>query len=251
MTDVTATSENGPSDASRAVYLTAPDEIVAFLKIPRNHSARLELRLPGSETVYTGRILDLAGDHFLLQDIRPRDGMARLRVGTRFSFAARVDGLYIYGEECSVSRVDSERGLPYYRITLPRRMLRQQRRRHTRINVPPRVSPNDGIIDLTRSTHDTAPLQGQIIDISVGGCRAVFRGAVVPPLGNNEELPRVELRVSTALSLAAAGAVRHSAWDARERTTTCGIEFVSMDIADRRRLEHYVQQLAGRNPVKV
>lgn len=217
------------------------------LKILRDHSAELELRLPSIEAECTGRVLDVLPDGFLLENIRPRDVLSQLRRGIRFSFAARLDGLYLCGEDCSITGVESERGLPYYRATLPERLLRQQRRRHTRITLPPRVSPDEGLIHIDRANGDEAVLQGQIIDVSVGGCRAVFNGAVVPTLETDERLPQCRLQVTSTLTFTASGVVRHNAWDAKQRNTTCGIEFTEMSVTDRRRLEHYIQQVSSRN----
>lgn len=148
------------------------------------------------------------------------------------------------GEDCHITRVESERGLPYFHADMPSRMLRQRRRRHTRITLPPRVSPNDGVIQLT--THrGTEPHSGRLIDVSVGGCRAVFDGALVPAL-EVEELADCDVRISSSFSVAATAIVRHSSWDATRRITTCGLEFSEMSIADRRRLEHYVSQLSSK-----
>lgn len=246
MNDATATGISNDQMGRRAVYLTRPADIVPMLKILRNHSAALELRLSGVDAVYTGRILDIQADHFLLEDVRPRDGITHLRRGARFSFAARVDELYICGEDCKVTDVESERGLPYFRARLPARLLRHQRRRHTRVTLPPRVSPTEGAIVLQRAEQQDNTLNGHIIDVSVGGCRAEFSGAVMPGLQTDEPLPACTLRLTSALSVVAGGVVRHSVWDARQRVTSCGIEFTDMSIADRRRLEHYVLQLASR-----
>lgn len=247
MRDATAIANETGNDPSarRAVYLTQADDIAPMLKIMRDHSAELELRLSGVETEYRGRILDLSKGQFLLEDIRPRDGLARLRRGTRFTFAARVEDLYLCGEDCRIVGVESDRGLPYFRADLPQRLLRHRRRRYNRITLPPRVSPDEGVIRVSRANG--TPLHGQIIDISVGGCRIAFNGAVLPALESDEQLPACEVRVSSALAFTAAAAVRHSTWDPAKRQTVCGMEFMHMAIADRRRLEHYVSQLTARH----
>lgn len=244
--DATATQVEVGTPERRAAYLTQRDDITPILKILRDHSAELELRLQGTDTEYRGRVLDVAGDHFLLEDIRPRDGLARVRRGVGFTFSARVDDLYICGEDCKVTRVESERGLPYYRADLPKRLLRHRRRRHTRISLPPRVSPNEGIVRVSRAEGGSTPLHGHIIDISVGGCRISFNGAVMPTLGNDERLPECAVHVTSSLCFTSAAYVRHSVWDPAQRTTTCGLEFADMAIGDRRRLEHYVSQLSAR-----
>ncbi len=243
--DQTSTDVDGDGAACRAVYLTQPDDIAPMLKVLRDHSAVLELRLVGVEGHYRGRVLDLGKGHFLLEDIRPRDGLAHLRRGARFSFAARVEDLYICGEDCRVTRVESERGLPYFRADLPKRLLRHRRRRHARITLPPRVRPDEGSIWVTRE-HASADLQCRIIDISVGGARIAFNGAILPSLQSDEVLPNCQLRVSQSLAFESSAVIRHTAWDAAQRMTVCGIEFTGMTVGDRRRLEHYVSQLTAR-----
>lgn len=240
-----AAKDTGSHPATRrTVYLTLADDILPLLKLLRDHAAEIELRLAGVEGRYTARILDLGKRDFLLEDIRPRDGIAQLRRGTRFSFSARADDIYVSGEDCRITRVESERGLPYFHADMPNRMLRQRRRRHARITLPPRVSPNDGVIHLT--THRGAePHRGRIIDVSVGGCRCVFDGALVPSL-EVEEHADCEVRITSSFAVSATAIVRHSSWDAANCTTTCGLEFSEMSIADRRRLEHYVSQLSGK-----
>lgn len=251
--DATATAQdNGADDAARrAVYLSRADDIAPMLKVMRDHSAELELRLAGVAEVYRGRILDTADDHFLLEDIRPREGLSRLRRGVNFTFSARADDLYVCGEECRILKVESDRGLPYFHAALPKRMLRHRRRRHSRITLPPRVSPNEGVVQVTRNGDDGRPLHGQIIDISVGGCRIAFNGAVVPAMTIEERLPKCAVHVTSSLAFDAEAVIRHAAWDAAKRQTICGVEFLRVAIADRRRLEHYVSQLSTRrSPVR-
>jgi len=244
--DATATATDTADPARRAVYLTQAEDITPMLKVMRDHSAELELRLPGVTDAYRGRILDIGDDHFLIEDIRPREGIKHMRRGARFTFSARADDLYVCGEDCRISRVESERGLPYFHASLPQRLLRHRRRRHNRITLPPRVSPDEGIARITRDVSEASALHGQIIDISVGGCRIAFSGAVMPPLCADERLPGCEVRVTSSLGFTAEAIVRHSAWDAGKRQTICGLEFLRMAIADRRRLEHYVSQLSAR-----
>lgn len=240
------TGSESDDDARRGVYFTRTPDILPVLKVLRDHSADLELRFSGVDSAYRGRVLDLEGQQFLLEDIRPREGLSHLRKGTRFTFSARVEDLYICGEDCRVTGVESERGLPYYRAELPKRLLRHRRRRHARITLPPRVQPDEGIVRVIRANADHPQLHGRIIDVSVGGCRVAFPGAVMPALQAEDNFPFCELRISSSLEFTTAAVVRHCAWDPAQRTTTCGLEFADMTITDRRRLEHYVSQLATR-----
>lgn len=243
--DAAAKDQSADPGARRAVYLDRAEDISPMLKLLRDHGAEIELRLAGVDSRYTGRVLDLTAREFLLENIRPRDGLSHLKRGVTFSFSARVDDIYVTADDCRITRVEAERGLPYFHANMPKRLLRQRRRRHTRITLPPRVSPNDGMVTVYRK-RGNEPLNGSIIDVSVGGCRVAFGGAVVPPYEADEVMPLCEVRITSTLSVSATGVIRHSSWDASQGVTTCGVEFSEMSIPDRRRLEHYVSQLAGR-----
>lgn len=229
--------------ASRTDAVTDLDEIVSSLRMLRNHAAPLELRISGANGACTGSLFELGRAHFLLRDIRPAAQAAHLQPGARLAFAAHLDGVFIRGDDCPVVGMETAGGLPCYRIGLPRQLLRHQRRRHARLSVPLRVSPHDGVIHMVRAAAE--PINGRILDISLGGCRAVFSGTPVPPLASNEALQACELRVTPTLRLTAGGVVRHNSWDDQRRITTVGVEFAGIALNDLRRLENYVQQLTA------
>jgi len=238
-----ATAESLRPPPRSAAYLTDGVDMIPVLRVLRDHSVEIDLRLHGVETVYHARVLDLDDNRYLLRDIRPRDGVGLLRKGTRFTFSARMEGLYICGEDSEILAVESERGLPYFKASLPQRLLRQQRRRHTRVQLPPRVSPLDGVIDINRGQSNSA-VRGRIIDISVAGCRAEVAGAIVPGLEIGEAVAGCMLRLSASLVLQAEAAIRHQSWDPARRVTTVGVELTEMGVTERRRLEQYVQLLS-------
>jgi c-di-GMP-binding flagellar brake protein YcgR len=228
-----------PAAASR--YLTDQAEITRVFRIFRDQRAQLALRFDGDATAYTGRVLDVDIGHFLLDDIRPRSGLPLLHRQVPFAATGRTDGLYAYAEVLHVAEADSERGMPYFLVPFPARLLFQQRRRAARFRLPLSVATKGAAVVLTRATGE---LRGTVIDVSAGGCRAEFDGIVTPPFDVDEAIERCEICIPNLLDLVARGSIRHHAVLDEPPRIGCGIEFVAMDVTDRRRLENFVQRMS-------
>ncbi len=225
-------------------YLSDAEEIIRAFRIFRDHRADLQLRFEDKRDVYAAKVLDLQKRSILLEDIQPRDGVALLRSGKPFALSGRVDGIYVHSVQNRVHKTDSERGLPFFHVALPKNLLYQQRRRSARFRLPLRVAANGASIALFRRVGDDAPLQGHIIDISPGGCRAEFSAPLAPPIQNDELLNGCAISIPNLLDLTAKGAIRHYTVDQARQVTTCGIEFTEMHVTDRRRLEQFIQMIA-------
>lgn len=241
-----AAGTNGPDrpSAISSRYLTDRDEIVGAFRVLRDQRADLQLRFADNPGTYTAKVLDLKDKSVLIEDIQPRDGLALLRAGKRFALSSRIDGLYIHCAENRAHKADSERSLPFFHVALPASLLYQQRRRAARFRLPLRVVTHGARIALRRGNRNANALQGEIIDISAGGCRAEFHGEAPPRLGNDGILDFCQISIPNLLELEAKSAVRHTSFDARRQILTCGIEFTEMQVTDRRRLEQFIQTLA-------
>ncbi|NJN51459.1 MAG: hypothetical protein HC809_06445 [Gammaproteobacteria bacterium] len=225
-------AETQPVDgATPARYIDDRAEIAGVFRTFRDLRAALSVRFEGEARSFTARILDVDIGHFLLDDIKPRDGLRLLHKRVPFTFTGRTDGMYLFAEELEVSQADSERGVPYFLVPFPRRLLAQQRRRAARFRLPLSVSTKGAAVHIER---EDGVHVGRIIDISAGGCRAEF-GLPSPPFAANESLKQLQIVVPNLLELSAQGTIRHHALLTEQRVS-CGIEFGSMEVADRRRL---------------
>lgn len=235
-------SSGATSGAIVSRYVTELDEIQQVFKLFRDQRSDLCLRFEGEAETFTSHVLDVADDSLLLEDIRPREGSALMNEGVNFNLTGRTEGVFVYAETLRAVEALSERGIPYYRVPLPEQMLYQQRRRALRFRIPLRVATHGAEVVLARI--DQQPLSGAIVDISVGGCRAAFDGFPFPSLEVDEQIPLCQINIPKLLNLTAEGSIRHVTYDKEHSSTACGIEFVEMDITDRRRLEQFVQTLA-------
>jgi c-di-GMP-binding flagellar brake protein YcgR len=221
--------------------LTERPAIERAFRLFRDQRSAISLRFDGEAQSYSARVLDARETHFLLEDIRPRDGLRLLHRAAPFALTARTDGLYAYGEGLRVAEVADERGVPYFIVPYPPRLLTQQRRRAARFRLPISVAANGSLARLTRKS---GPIEGEVIDISTGGCRIAFDKTIEPALAIDEPIDKCEIAVSNLLSLTAVAVVRHQATDPETNQIQCGIEFLKMSVRDRRRLEQFIQAIS-------
>lgn len=227
-------------------YVSEPDAIRQALKVLRDQRAGVQLNFEGDSIAYSAQVLDVSESEFLLENIVPRDGLKKMRKGQEFSMSARAQGIYVHSGSNTVIAVDSERGVPFFRVGLPTTLLYQQRRRSARFQLPTRVPTKGASVELFREKTDRKSrdesLTGRIIDISAGGCRAEFDTAVAVPLAQDEQI-RCAIEIPNLLEFHAEAAIRHSSYDARKRTLSCGIELTEMHVTDRRRLEQFIESI--------
>ena len=126
-------ADENNSNAIFTTYLKTPVEISGALKNLRNQRVSLKLTFENETTIYTARILDVLDDELLIEDVQPRSGLKLMTARRRFAFSGRANGLYLYSEDNRISRIDEDRGVPYFRVPIPRSALFQQRRQSARM----------------------------------------------------------------------------------------------------------------------
>lgn len=225
----------------QTAYLSDPAEIISVLKELRDERAELQLRFDSDTKPYRAKILDLVDADLLIEDVQPRQGLKLIRQDQTFTFSGRIHGLYVHSSDNRISKVESERGVAYFHITLPQQMLYQERRKTERYNLPLRIAPNGGSVRIFRHWDDDRALVGRIIDLSAGGCRALFKGPVKPPLSANEEINTCNINIPNLLDLSCKALIRHFNYDKPSRRLICGIELTVMHVTDRRRLEQLIE----------
>ncbi len=220
-------------------YISDVEAIAATLRVFRDQRADLTLRVEQLGQPLMARVLDVSERELLIEDIRPRSAMSQLQPRQKCSATARIKGLYAFIEELRILSREEERGLPFYRVSLPKNMLVQQRRRAERFRIPMRVSTRGARVTLYRD----APLVGKILDISAGGLRAEF-AAPKPLPQKGESVMTCAITIPNLLTLTSKAVVRHVQKKSLTNKYICGIELTEMPVTDRRRLEQFIQSLA-------
>ena len=211
----------------------------------RDQRTELTLQFQGISSSYRARVLDLTGGTLLIEDIVPRDGLTHMHDARPFSLAGRSKGMYLYANEMHCESIETERGVPYFKLTMPRSVLIQQRRRSPRMTLPPSVKAQGSRVTVA---HNDRTLHGDILDLSAGGLRAQFFDIDPQGLETGTRLAQCEIHVTNQLELRSTAIVRHVVYDRASRDLLCGLELSEMNVTDRRRLEHYIQSLSARRP---
>lgn len=235
--------------AIHTTYLDQPAEIAAALKTLRNQGAKVQLTFENETSLCSARILDVLEDEWLLEDLQPRPALKLMTARRPFAFSSRASGVYLYSEHNRISRIDEDRGVPYFRVPFPGSALFQHRRRSARYQLPYRTDESRpataALSRLIAGDKDHgSTLEGRLLDVSAGGCRLAVPGPIHPPLTADEVLARVLIRIPGRYELKATAVVRHASYNKLSRKVICGLEFTGMDVTDRRRLAQFIQSLS-------
>jgi c-di-GMP-binding flagellar brake protein YcgR len=223
------------SEQSRA--LTKPAEIRAAFKLFRDQRLPLSLRLKSQIEELPAMVLDVTESDLLLDRLRPSTNNRLLREAKVVTFTARHDGLYLFAADLPISEKLAKDGLPYFRTPLPRQILFQQRRRSERVSLPRRVSGQGARVQLTLNGRIQQVL---LVDVSTGGCRIRIEQAGTEALKMDSVFKDCQVRLSRDLSFTTDAVIRHQAYNERTDQRFAGLEFLHLDIADRRRLERFI-----------
>ena len=230
-----------PHSPLASQYLHESSEIRRAIVALRDHCLPVKLQFLSAEEEATARILDVTASHLLLEDVKPRAALQRLRDGVAFSLTARFDGVYARADDLHVIEVGDDYGVPHCIVPLPAELLYQQRRRTERFTVPPSIAPRGASITLH---HTERALSGRVADISAGGCRAVFDVVSDPELGVGTSIERCDIDVPQRLAFTTRCTIRHVRLNKQTSQLECGVEFERMRLADRRRLGRFIELLA-------
>lgn len=221
-------------------YLSQPNDIKQCFKRLRDDRVELTLTMEDGGDRITCTVLDITPRSVLIEDIKPRNALTLLKKRPKFSLSARDQGVFAFIEKSQITGEGEERGLPYFHIDLPHQMLFQQRRRAARFRLPKRVTSQGAHITLTGDRI----LNGRIIDISAGGCRASFDFELeAHALKINQVFDHCVIHLPPVLEVQAQGIIRHC-HKQRTGATVAGIELSEMRISDRRRLEQFIKSLS-------
>jgi len=106
------------------------------------------------------------------------------------------------------------------------------------------VSASGASLDIRRLGNAADVHRGQLKDMSLGGCRVNFLGAMEPPLQVDEQLAETVLQLSGGQVVSLTATVRHTAFDPQQQLTSCGLQFVSIADDQKAVLQRYLSELS-------
>lgn len=144
--------------------LTDPDVVRVLLARLIAARCPMHVFVEGSDTRYATLLLeiDAALGALIVDELHPRAGHDRLRVGAALRFAGRLDGIEIRFR-AALRAIDDDAAIAAYMVDLPRALDYREHRDLRRARAP-------GVVAELRSTADgTVP--ARVLDLSASGIR--------------------------------------------------------------------------------
>jgi c-di-GMP-binding flagellar brake protein YcgR len=147
------------------------EQIIAFLPymagiLKRIYTQRalVCVRIGKGSATYNSIILNVDPSHaqFSLDELNPREGHAKLRIGSQLHIDARLQGVRVMFST-DIAAIEDSNGIAIYQLPLPAKMIYRQRRRHHRA----RIDQQHMFISLPLPLKHL--IRGELVDISASG----------------------------------------------------------------------------------
>ncbi len=161
-------SPSDPDEQLARFAVHSRTEILFLLRAIQKRKLLVNLDIPGSRQIIVTSVLAVNdAANALILDVARGDALNHeLMSGKGAEFITQLDGVTISFETGPVSLCDYEK-LPALRITLPKSLIRLQRREHFRVPMPI-ANPVKCIVP-SSSEEDREPITTHIVDIGCGG----------------------------------------------------------------------------------
>jgi c-di-GMP-binding flagellar brake protein YcgR len=218
-----------------------PAIIRAHLYQLQQHRVPLLLNFSERGERFRSTLIAMRRDYDLIavDELVPFAGAELIRGGSAFKVTGYHDGVRMTWQCVSGATPGMLDGLPCYWMAIPERMSYFQRREDFRVRVVLANLPDVGV-----SAYEwlDAPLSGQLLDISITGCRLGLSGDhrhLLQP-GNVYQLT---LRVPGKADVVLDSDVRHTQYNDTRDITISGMRFRSPGTSEQKILQQWVFQL--------
>ncbi|MBI5042213.1 MAG: flagellar brake protein [Gammaproteobacteria bacterium] len=217
--------------------ITHPPQIAALLRRVRDQKVLLSAQVPGHEGLFNSMLLDVNPERniILLDELSPRGGhelacqVRQLRVrcqchGVELSFA------------CAIEVGQSQRGISFYRASLPDAINYLQRRINFRVRVGVNLA-----VPVHLPLEGAAILDGELSDLSLGGLGANVSTHV--KLSRGQIIDTCSIHLPKGESLQAELEIRFVRHDTQRQQQHIGAAFRNLQPQQEQTLRKFVAQL--------
>lgn len=216
--------------------VTSRSLIIATLHQLKTEHELLCVRVPGCSDSASSAILGVKEDQgcYYLDELNlPATHKAFLK-NRKAVINCRLQGMEVRFP-CHLVKASSEGGIALYKISIPKRMIRIQRREHFRLRL------NSGLtipVTVPRLEGDRA--NGEAFDLSAGGVGAFINTSNIPSRG--QILTEVSISLPQSSSFKTNIEVRFARVDDIHHTLRIGGRFVGLDRNQERAIEHFLAE---------
>ena len=241
MATETPTAQQDNQSDSQGQLLTKPESIYGLLNRLKDHHIPLKLHFNTLEGVYSTIILrvDLKNRYFIIDQVNPEWGDRVMAKSGAFTFEAFYDGCRIASSTLKAVGKGIQDGQSIYKIPFPDELDYLQRRQFYRAQIRRGV-----VIHATmESSRFSAPLIGELKDISAQGCQIELDGDYRETLGDQAIIENCAIMFPNQLSVDSAIQVRHVGYDEKADRSSCGCLFVDLPPMEERKVSYAVAEI--------
>ncbi len=222
--------DNGEED------VTSRSAIIATLHQLKTEHELLSVQVPGCADTASSAILGIKEDQdcYYLDELNLPSTHKAFIEKRKAVIHCRLQGMEIH-LPCRLQNVSSDGGIALYRICIPRRMIRVQRREHFRLRL------NAGLTVPVSVPHlEGHHASGEAFDLSTGGVGAFIHTHDIPSRG--QLLTGVSIALPQAPSFKANVEIRFARVDKIHHTLRIGARFISLDRNQERIIAHFLAE---------
>jgi len=216
--------------------VTSRSVIVATLHQLKTEHELLSVRVPGCADTASSAILGIKEDQdcYYLDELNLPSTHKAFIDKRKAIIHCRLQGMEIR-LPCRLQKVSSDGGIALYKICIPNRIIRVQRREHFRLRL------NSGaIVPVTVPHLEGHRASGEAFDLSAGGVGAFINTHEIPVRG--QILTGVSIALPQSPSFKANVEIRFARVDEIHHTLRIGGRFVSLDRNQERVIAHFLAE---------
>lgn len=216
-------------------------QIAQVLRRLQEQRCLLTVQVGTATESYTSAVLEvvLEDEYLVLDELTPREGHERLKHSREIQVRAILDGIEVRFAS-RVAQINTEQGLPYYKVPFPERIDYPQRRQVHRVHVP----LNTGY-PVSLLLPDERILSGELRDISPEGIGIRVRIGTLDPGRDRGMRAICHLSLPQQRELVTDIEFRYIDDPLQKnRVPRLGARFVDLKGAQARRVEQFCAELA-------
>ncbi len=226
----------GEAHNSGEETVTSRCVIIATLHQLKAEHELLSVRVPGCDDTASSAILAVREDQecYYLDELNLAPAHKAFLRKRKAIIYCRLQGMEVR-MPCQLLKASSDKGIALYKIGLPKRIVRVQRRQHFRLRL------NGGlVVPVTVPRLEGHRASGEAFDLSTGGLGAFIHTSDIPSRG--QILSEVTIALPQAPSFKTSVEIRFARLDEIHHSLRVGCRFVSLDKNQERLIAHFLAE---------
>ena len=230
----------GTSDRTySSIDQSSPAYIAAMLRRMLDQRCLLTVQIGAHPALYTSALLEVVreAEYMVLDELTPKAGHRLLAAGNALHIRGLVDGTEVRFTS-RVTQINTQDGLPFYKVPFPSSLEYVQRRQSPRVQIPLNYGVPVSILLL-----EAREFNGELRDISAHGLGMRVRIGGPDPAQDQGKRGICHIKISATLEIVTDINLCHIDPPVRGRVSRIGAQFVQLRQEQADRIERFCVEL--------